>query len=135
MFHIIHCIKKWNFPLRISSVNMTKIRSFLRIWSHLLNKSSMENFIFCAVSLGIFESHHSEVNYYQIIFQRNNCWMESLLENCPNTEFFLVHIFQYSDWIRRFTDQSPYLVRIRENTDQRKFSIWTLFTLVGEPIL
>ena len=52
---------------------MTKIRSFLRIWSHLLNKSSMENFIFCAVSLGVFESLHSEVNYYQIIFQRNNC--------------------------------------------------------------
>ena len=27
-----------------------QIRSFLRIWSHLLKKSLMENFIFCAVS-------------------------------------------------------------------------------------
>ena len=26
-----------------------QIRSFLRIWSHLLNKSLTENFIFCAV--------------------------------------------------------------------------------------
>ena len=26
-----------------------QIRSFLRIWSHLLEKSQMENFIFCAV--------------------------------------------------------------------------------------
>ena len=26
-----------------------QIRSFLRIWSHLLRKSLMENFIFCAV--------------------------------------------------------------------------------------
>ena len=26
-----------------------KIRSFLRIWSHLLKTSLMENFIFCAV--------------------------------------------------------------------------------------
>ena len=26
-----------------------QIRSFLRIWLHLLNKSLMENFIFCAV--------------------------------------------------------------------------------------
>ena len=26
-----------------------QIRSFLRIWSHLLNKSLMENFIFCAL--------------------------------------------------------------------------------------
>ena len=27
-----------------------KIRSFLRIWSHLVKKSLMENFIFCAVA-------------------------------------------------------------------------------------
>ena len=30
---------------------------------------------------------------------------------------FLVHIFPHSDWIRRDTD-SPFSVRIRENTDQ-----------------
>ena len=30
-----------------------QIRSFLRIWSHLLKKSLMENFIFCAVYLAI----------------------------------------------------------------------------------
>ena len=29
-----------------------QIRSFLRIWSHLLKKSLMENFIFCAVIQG-----------------------------------------------------------------------------------
>ena len=28
-----------------------QIRSFLRIWSHLLKKSFMENFIFCAVKV------------------------------------------------------------------------------------
>ena len=28
-----------------------QIRSFLRIWSHLLKKSLMENFIFCAVDV------------------------------------------------------------------------------------
>ena len=38
-----HCTKKWSFRLRISS-------HLLRIWSHLLKKSLMENFIFCAVS-------------------------------------------------------------------------------------
>ena len=27
----------------------------------------------------------------------------TLREKCPNTEFFLVHIFLYSYWIRRFT--------------------------------
>ena len=41
--------KKWSFPLRISSVNVTKFASFLRIWSHLLKKSLMGHFIFCAV--------------------------------------------------------------------------------------
>ena len=34
---------------------------------------------------------------------------------CPNTEFFLVRIFLYSDWIQ-------------ENTDQKQLRIWTLFT-------
>ena len=37
----LHCFKNWSFPLRISSVNV--------IWSHLLRKSLMENFFFCAV--------------------------------------------------------------------------------------
>ena len=43
--------KKWSFPLRISSVNVTNFFSFLRIWSHLMKKSLMENFIFCAVQV------------------------------------------------------------------------------------
>ena len=41
--------KKWSFPLRISSVNVTNFFSFLRIWSHLMKKSLMEHLIFCAV--------------------------------------------------------------------------------------
>ena len=41
--------KKWIFPLRISSVNMTRSAVLQRIWSHLLKKSLMKNFIFCAV--------------------------------------------------------------------------------------
>ena len=28
----------------------------------------------------------------------------TLREKCPNTEFFLVRIFLYSDWIQRFTE-------------------------------
>ena len=35
-------LKKWSFPLKISSINV-------RIWSHLLEKSLMENFFFCTV--------------------------------------------------------------------------------------
>ena len=40
----------------------------------------------------------------------------SLREKCTNTEVFLVRIFLYSDWIRRFTG--------------KKLRIWTLFDAV-----
>ena len=39
----------------------------------------------------------------------------TLHEECPSTEFLLICIF-------------PYSFRIRENTDQKKLRIWTLFT-------
>ena len=42
--------KKWSFPLRISS----RIRRKIRISSHLLNNSLIENFIFCALVLAYF---------------------------------------------------------------------------------
>ena len=43
----------------------------------------------------------------------------SLREKYPNTEFFLVRIFLYSEWIRRdLRSKTPYLVRIQENMDQ-----------------
>ena len=54
------------------------------------------------------------------------CCIKSLLEKCSNTGFFLVCIFPHSDWIRR-DKISPYSVRIRENTDQKKLRMWTLF--------
>ena len=41
------------FPLKISSVNVTdQMRKKLQMWSHLLDKSFMENCIFCAVKMG-----------------------------------------------------------------------------------
>ena len=30
-------------------------------------------------------------------------FQSSLCEKCPNTEFILIRIFPYSDWVRRFT--------------------------------
>ena len=52
----------------------------------------------------------------------------TLREKCPDTEFYLVRIFHYSDWIN-LVRKSPYLVHIRENMDLKKLRIWTLFTL------
>ena len=48
-----------------------------------------------------------------------------LREKCPNKEFFLVRIFPYSRWTRKFKEYSE---RVRENTDQKKLGIWPLFT-------
>ena len=42
--------------------------------------------------------------------------LTTMHEKCSIKEFFLVCIFPYSDWIR-------------ENADQKKLRIWTLFTL------
>ena len=39
-----------------------QIRSFLRIWSHLMKKSLMENFIFCAVE------HPNVLDQYSLVF-------------------------------------------------------------------
>ena len=41
--------KKMKFSIKDFFSKYDQIRSYLRIWSHLLKKSLMENFIFCAV--------------------------------------------------------------------------------------
>ena len=41
--------QKMKFSIKDFFSKCDQIRSFLRIWSHLLKKSLMENFIFCAV--------------------------------------------------------------------------------------
>ena len=43
--------QKINFRIKDFFSKCDQIRSFLQIWSHLLKKSLMENFIFCAMSL------------------------------------------------------------------------------------
>ena len=48
-----HCTKN-NFSIKDFFSKCDQIRRKLQIWSHLLKKSLMENFIFCAVSIKIF---------------------------------------------------------------------------------
>ena len=47
--------QKMKFPIKDFLSKCDQMRSLLRIWSHLLKKSLMENFIFCAVNLSRFE--------------------------------------------------------------------------------
>ena len=42
--------QKMKFSIKDFCSTYDQIRSFLRIWSHVLKKSLMENFIFCAVN-------------------------------------------------------------------------------------
>ena len=47
--------QKMKFSFKDVFSKFDQLRSLLWIWSHLLNKSFMEKFIFCAVQLGL---HH-----------------------------------------------------------------------------
>ena len=46
---IIFTAQKMKFSIKNFFSKCDQIPSFLRIWSHLLNKFLIENFIFCAV--------------------------------------------------------------------------------------
>ena len=48
---ILSCVtgQKMKFSMKDFFSKCDRISGFLRIWSHLLKKSLMENFIFCAV--------------------------------------------------------------------------------------
>ena len=45
-FPLTSIAQKMKFPIMDFSSKCDQIRSFLRIWSHLLNKPLMENFFF-----------------------------------------------------------------------------------------
>ena len=47
-YQLLQC-KKMKFSIKDFFSKHDQIRSLLRIWSHLLKKSLMENFIFCVV--------------------------------------------------------------------------------------
>ena len=61
--------QKMKFSIKDFFSKCDQIRSKLRIWSHLLKKSLMENFIFCAVSM--IEIEKKKNQKYQVYFSRN----------------------------------------------------------------
>ena len=60
------------------SSTKTWLISFLRIWSHLLKKSVMENFIFCAVIYNIF--NQSNGTHFAV-----PCWEPIIIKGICNT--------------------------------------------------
>ena len=49
---LVYTAQKMKFSVKAFFGKFDQIHRFLRIWSHLLKKSLMENFIFCSV-LGV----------------------------------------------------------------------------------
>ena len=66
--------QKMKFPIKDFFSKCDQIRSFPRIWSYLLKKSLMENFIFCAV----FRPNWR----YKILLDWNNLCLLALLRFC-----------------------------------------------------
>ena len=62
------------------------MRTFLRIWSHLLKKFLMENFIFCAVSIST-----NAIVFCKII---KNCLCSKFAVNEIYAEFFVKNVFR-----------------------------------------
>ena len=70
---------KWNIPVQTYIAQNMKfsikdflskcdqIRSNLRIWSHLLKKSLMENFMYCTVYWGSYGEKHSRMNQVKFV--------------------------------------------------------------------
>ena len=62
---ILNTAQKMKFSIKDFFSKLNQVRSFLRIWSHLLKKSSMENF-FCAVKtvqMGLKHCHLWDLRY------------------------------------------------------------------------
>ena len=64
--------QKMKFFIKDFLSKYDEIRSFLRIWSHLLKKSLMENFIFCAVVVSFSKSYQKKA--YNTCFNKSAKW-------------------------------------------------------------
>ena len=83
--------------------NYDQIRSFLRIWSQLLKKSWMEDFIFCAV-LGVEIDEISYLSIYDIVLRRRNSPWKNVLNKLfwiRRTKF--LHFWYELDWTNGIT--------------------------------
>ena len=69
-------------------------------------------------------------NLYSKMFNKRLLLMKGYcVKSVQIRNFFLLCIFPHSDWsISPIRNISPYSIRMRENTDQKKLRIWTLFT-------
>ena len=108
--------KKWSFSLRISSLNV-------RIWSHLLKKSLMENFIYCAVIT---------VTEEKVLLNWLNCFLNLILVGSPRIIWIMLYDFmsQFSSIVKLF------MVKVDSvNLCQWSMFLWIMIWTASYPLL
>ena len=91
-------LKRWNvYLLKFCPKKLKKARAYIaeNLIFHILLKHS---FVFQIIAF-----HNSQVVKTNPTITLWNFWQPSLRKKHPNTEFFLVRIFPYLNWIRRNT--------------------------------
>ena len=68
-----HCTKT-KFSIKDFFSKCDQIRRKLRIWSHLLKKSLMKNFIFCVVKRNVVNSFLTNVSFLHTLKMSGNYW-------------------------------------------------------------
>ena len=80
----ISTAQKMEFSIKDFFSKCNQIRSFLRIWSHLLKKSLMKNFILCAVKFDQLAS---------CLDQRRYAWNNNTRKGISIITFFILSVF------------------------------------------
>ena len=73
---IVITAQKMKFSIKDFFSKCDQIRSFLQIWSHLLKKSLMKNFIFCAVIVESSEFYNCHLTFN--LFSNNASFLYTL---------------------------------------------------------
>ena len=107
MYHSLH--KKWNFPLKIPSVNVTRSPGNCGFWSQVLKKSLMENFIPLAVIV-------TDLFMYRHIFFKIYTCPARLAGSTVGDIILFWNIVNNSAFSHTYSIQEPYL--------QRGCSLW-----------
>ena len=82
--------QKMKFSIKDFFSKCDQIRSFLRIWSHLLKKSLKENFIFCAVQV-----YHFSISLFGLsntkLFNYNS-HSTQIFKTCSGTLWYMLEV-------------------------------------------
>ena len=65
---IVVAAQKMKFSIKDFFSKCDQIRNFLRIWSYLLKKSLMKNFIFCKMCVTVDNSIDKAIKNFDIVF-------------------------------------------------------------------